>query len=1160
MEKTIMPGLRSAAGLVIYRNKLLLVMKLSVILLLAACLQVSAKGYSQQSISLSVQDIELKKLFNLIQSKTDYRFVYRDAMLPKNVKVTVNVTDASVEEVLKLAFRNTPIQYKVFPNDLIVLNAYFASITVTGTITDSTGSPLQGVSISVKGNEKIGTTTDVNGRFILDVPDNSTLVFTMVGYETQEFLARPAITLVMQMQKGKLEDVVVTAFGKKQRKEAIVGSVTSINAKDLKIPSSNLTTAFAGRLAGVIAYQRTGEPGADNASFFVRGVTTFGNGSGSPLILIDNIELSSTDLARLQPDDIESFSILKDASATALYGARGANGVIFITTKQGKEGKAKLSLRMENSISEPTKKIDIADPITHMQLYTEAQLTRDPLAHLNYSQNKIDHTIAKDNPAVYPANDWFKLLFKDKTSIQRANMSITGGGKVAQYYVAGSYKIDNGNLNVDHRSNFNTNIKLNSYQLRSNVNIQLTDQTELVVRLYGTFDDYKGPIDGGSGAYQKALRASPALFAPYYAPDSANIAAQHILFGNFRSGTSFYINPYAEIQKGYKEYSQSRMLAQLELSQKLSSLTKGLNFKALFSTNRYAYFDVYRAYGPYFYNVSTYDRQSNKYTLNWLNEVQGPSAYEDIRPLGQLGGPGINDPQRNLNTNLYAQATLDYSRTFAEKHNVGATLVYTIQQSLITTSALDVQSSLPHRNLGLSGRASYSYDNRYFTELNFGYNGSERFYKTKQFGFFPTVGVAWVASNEGFWNSRIINKLKLRGSYGLVGNDAIGRETDRFFYLSSVNLNDASRSASFGYDDTYSRNGVSISRYPNTDITWEKSYQSNFAIELGILHKINIVAEIYNQRRKNILMDRASIPSTVGLSALTQANVGEARSRGLDLSFDYTHTFSRDLSVIARGSLTYARGEYVKYEEPVYAERYKSHVGQSITQTWGYIAERLFIDDKDLLNSPHQNFGLYQAGDIKYRDINGDGKITELDMVPLGNPTTPEITYGFGTSIQYKNFDLSVFFQGLARESFWINTSATAPFVNYDDPYTPINNGFVGENALLKAYANSHWSEENQNIYAIWPRLSVTPVNNNTQTSTWFMRDGSFLRMKSAELGFTVPAKALERYKIGGLRIYISGLNLLTFSPFKLWDPEMGGNGLAYPIQKVVNAGITLNF
>jgi TonB-linked SusC/RagA family outer membrane protein len=342
-------------------------------------------------------------------------------------------------------------------------------------------------------------------------------------------------------------------------------------------------------------------------------------------------------------------------------------------------------------------------------------------------------------------------------------------------------------------------------------------------------------------------------------------------------------------------------------------------------------------------------------------------------------------------------------------------------------------------------------------------------------------------------------------------------------------------------------------------ITWEKSYQTNLALELSVLKKVNIVAEIYRKQTKDILQERNSIPTTMGLSVLTLANVGEAKSHGMDLSLDYTENFGKNFWFTTRGSFTYARGEYEKYEEPAYNEQYKLHTGQSIKQTWGYVAERLFIDEKDVLNAPHQNFGLYQAGDIKYRDINGDGQITALDQVPIGNPTTPEITYGFGFSAGYKRFDFSVFMQGLARESFWIDTRATAPFVNYDDDI-PINRGFTGENALLQTYADSHWSEDNQNIYAVWPRLSVSSINNNIQTSTWFMRDGSFLRVKSVELGYSLSKLFLNRYHISNVRIYFSGTNLFTFSKFKMWDPEMGGNGLSYPVQKVFNLGINVNF
>lgn len=1144
--------------------------------------EADAQGVLSKNITIEAAGVPLKKVLLQLENQTGVDFVYSSSVIGGNHKISLNASNITLSNALAEVLSPLSIGYKIVKekvllfkvddgNDPVVTGKMLHMlqdtgrvITVTGTVSDSTNKPMAGITVSVENNTKIGTATDVNGRFILDVPENAVLVFSSVGFQTTRIAVEKRNVIdvsIAASSSSALEDVVITAFGKKQRKEAVVGSVTSINAKELKIPSSNLTTALAGRLAGIIGFQSSGEPGADNATFFIRGVTTFGNGSGSPLILIDNIELTTTDLARLQPDDIESFSLLKDASATALYGARGANGVIFVTTKSGKAGAAKLNLRVESALSEPTRRLEIADPVTHMKLYTEAQLTRDPLANLLYNQNKIDHTVAGDNPTVYPATDWFDLMFKKRTNTLRSNLSISGGGDVAQYYVAGTFNTDNGILNVEPRNNFNTNVRLRSYQLRSNINIKLTRTTELVVRLFGTFDDYKGPVDGGTGLFQKALRSSPALFAPYYLPDSANIATQHVLFGNYRAGSSFYMNPYAEMLKGYKESSRSRMLAQFELNQNLSGITQGLNFRSLFSTNRYSYFEVSRAYGPYYYNINSYDKSNDRYSLTWLNENNGgvnvgPPAYEDIQVLSSGFGRG-----RELSTELYAQANLDYSRVFGDKHSVGATLVGTLQQTLFTTDDFTVQASLPRRNIGLSGRASYSYDTRYFAEFNFGYNGSERFYKDKQFGFFPTIGLAWLVSNENFFGNaqNIFNKLKLRGSYGLVGNDAIGRVTDRFFYLSQVTLNDGERGARFGFDNTYFRPGVSIGRYPNQAITWERSYQTNLAVELGILNKVNIVAEIYRQQRKNILMGREFIPTTMGLAAPIQANVGEAESRGLDITADFTHNFNKAAWLTVRGSFTYARGIFHKVEEPEYEDTYLSSIGQSLSQTWGYIGERLFIDEKDVANSPRQNFGLYQAGDIKFRDVNGDGQITTLDRVPIGFPQNPEITYGFGFSGGFKSFDISVFMQGLARRSFWIDPLATAPFINYQNDAFP-NNGFTGENALLSVYADNHWSEENRDIYALWPRLSTTPVFNNAVASTWFMRDGSFLRVKTAELGYTLPQSLLKRYKIANLRIYLSGTNLLTFSNFKLWDPEMGGNGLAYPVQRVFNLGLNINF
>lgn len=1017
-------------------------------------------------------------------------------------------------------------------------------VEVRGFVSDTTGAPLTGVSVTAKGVSNLGTSTDINGRYILgNLNPNSILIFSMVGYESQEIKigSRQVIDVVLSASSSALDDVVVVAFGK-QKKQEVVGAVTSISPSELKVPSSNLTTALAGRLAGVIAYQRSGEPGQDNADFFIRGVTTFGY-KMDPLILIDGVELTSTDLARLQPDDIASFSIMKDATATALYGARGANGVILVTTKEGKEGKAKVSARVENSVSAPTSNVELADPITYMRMHNEAVRTRNPLSVLPYLRSKIDNTERGTNSYMFPSTDWRQELFKPYTMNQRANLNVSGGGAIARYYFAGSINQDNGVLKVDKRNNFNNNINLKSYLLRSNVNVNVTKTTEIGVRLYGSFDDYNGPIDGGTGMYNKVMRSNPVLFPAFYPVPSGYEHMQHILFGNTSVGE--YINPYADMVKGYKEYTRSLMLAQFELKQNLSFLTEGLSIRGLMNTTRQSYFDVSRFYNPYFYNASMYDRINDSYVLSILNENSGTDYLE------------YSEGPKEVSSTFYLETAANYDRKFKDKHGLSGLLVFIMRNNL-TANAGDLQRSLPYRNIGLSGRFTYSFDNRFFTEFNFGYNGSERFYQNHRFGFFPSGGVAWTVSNEKFWEPLIpvFSKLKLRATHGLVGNDAIGGPEDRFFYLSNINMNSSANAASFGTLSDNRKDGMSVSRYENTDITWEKARKTNIGLELGIFNRFDIQADYFREYRTNILMTRASVPSTMGLQAPVRANVGEASGEGIDVSLDYQRQFGTDFWLSARGNFTYATSAFEVYEEPTYDnEAYLSRVGYPLSQQWGYIAERLFVDETEVSNSPRQNFGQYMAGDIKYRDVNGDGQITELDRLPIGYPTTPEIVYGFGFSSGYKNIDLSLFFQGLARESFWIDAYRTSPFVDIDG-----NNNVISNNAMLRAYAEDHWSESNRNLYALWPRLSPVTLENNTVTNTWFMRNGAFLRLKSAEFGYTFPKEKMRRIHVDNLRVYVSGINLLTWSAFKLWDVEMGGNGLGYPLQKVYNLGFQVSF
>ena len=1028
---------------------------------------------------------------------------------------------------------------------LLSVSAFAQTKTVKGfVLEEETGQPLPAATVSIDGSLK-GVIADLDGAYeISGVKPTDKLKFDFSGKEPQIIAVgdKTTITVRLKDQANELDEVTVVAFGK-QKKESVIGSVTTVDVSNLKVPSSNLTTSLAGNVAGVIAYQRSGEPGQDNADFFVRGITTFGANT-SPLILIDNIELTATDLARLQPDDIESFSIMKDATATALYGARGANGVIYVTTKRGQEGPAKIFARLETSISQPTSNLALADPVTYMKAYNEAISTRDPLGELMYTYDKIEQT-GKDgaNRLIYPANDWYKMLFKDFSTAYRANVTARGGGRVARYYVAGAFTEDTGILKVDKRNSFNNNIDQKTYTLRSNVDINVTKTTQLAIRLTGNFTDYTGPLNGGDAVYKQVVHSDPVLFPAYYPDDEDHVGIQHIMFGNYKDGS--YSNPYADLVRGYRDQQRSQMIAAVELNQDLGFITKGLKFMTLFNLTRLSSYSVYRSFAPYWYTMDRYDSYTGEYHIERINET-GTDYLT------------YSEGAKSITNTMYSESRLNYARDFG-RNSVTGLLVLTAREQL-NANAGSLQLSLPSRNAGLSGRFTYGWDKRYFAEFNFGYNGSERFHKSHRWGFFPSFGGAWVVSNEPWFKNakKAVHNLKFRASYGLVGNDNIGDSSNRFYYLSQMNMSSSSLAAYFGETRNHSYTGIDVLRYANEAITWEKSYKSNYAIELGLFNKIDIIAEYFTEHRKDIFMRRADIPETMGLQADVYANIGEAKARGVDIQADYKQVWNKDFWTSARGNFTYSTSRYLVYEEPTYPESYRQHVGYSLKQTWGYLAERLFIDDEEAANSPSQvSFGSqYGGGDIKYTDVNGDGVITNADRVPIGMPTSPEIIYGFGASMGWKGIDFSVFFQGLANESFWIDAST-----NYNPSANVAGTApFVNNTQLLKAYADSHWSENNRDIYALWPRYSAKPNYNNSAVSTWWMRDGSFLRLKQLELGYTLPYKWTKGLRIENLRIYLQGNNLLCWSRFKLWDPELASSGLNYPIQRTFNIGAHVTF
>lgn len=1163
-------------------NLLQLTMRLIILLVCLNITSVMGNGIAQ-TITLKAKNTSLAKIMNSVQKQSGYDYFLQGKELA-NLKIDADIESLELSRAMATLLEGKPAEWVMEGKTIVIKSSPLRTIKqtvnipkkeaeinfitaqekpITGKVTDAFDDiPLSGVSVFVAGTS-YGTTTDNDGVYELLANEGDSLVFTYVGYETQKVEVQKVkiINVRLATDSETLEETVVVAFGT-QAKESIVSSITTVNVKDLKTPSSNLTTALAGKMAGLVAYQSTGAPGEEDAQFFVRSVTSFGSGLTSPLILIDNIEMTSRDLARLNPDDIASFSILKDASATALYGARGANGVVLVTTKEGEKGTVKTSFRHESSLSTPTTKVDMADPVSYMEYANIAHMTR--FGELIYPQSKIDFTRDPNrNPNVYPAVDWKDMLTRDYSLNHRMNMNLTGGGNAATYYLAGSFSQDNGILKVDKKNPFNSNINLKKYSIRSNVNLNLTKTLEAKVRLSANFDDYTGPIgesgSGGANTYGKTLLANPVLFPAYYQPDYNTQYIDRILFGNYAGndyadGAPGYINPYADIMRGYEDVRNNTLLTQLELHQDLGFLTKGLKARFIGSITRYSGFNIRRSYKPFYYQYirGTYDPTNTyPYQLGVLNPEQGEDFidYEAGNKFVEARG--------------YAEGAVLYNRSF-DRHDLGGLLVGSIKDRM-DGSPSNLDSSLPSRNVALAGRFTYGYANKYFSEINFGLNGSERFDPRFRWGFFPSIGLGWQISEEPFFESLkpLFSKLKLRGTYGLVGNDVIVSDLDRFFFTSNIDLNGPS-AGNFGnnINSTTSRKTVLIKRYANPNITWEVSYKTNLALELGLFNNnLELIAEVYHENRTNIVQVRKDIPSIVGLTSDVRTNYGEAIGKGLDLTLNYNNSLYNGMWYILRGNFTYGTSKITVYDELDYSgfAPWRSVVGRKVGQSQGYVAERLFIDENEVLNSPVQmvrgNNAVYQAGDIKYRDINGDGIINEYDIVPMGYPTNPEIQYGIGGSFGYKNFDISLFVQGSSRFSFFLNANSMAPFVDVT------SGGNRGNRAMLNFIKESLWSETNRDLYAHWPRLSpeggaeAIGNGNNFVNSNYWMRSASYIRLKSVEMGF----KLKEFHGIEP-RIYASGTNLFTLSEFNLWDPEMRGNGLAYPLQKVFNFGIQVNF
>lgn len=1078
----------------------------------------------------------VKDVLDYIEKHSQYVFIYSENVRERlKSKISLALSNKKIDIILKEMSEKTGLKYKIagrqvtifVPETEKVQQNVKENTKATGNVKDEKGEPLIGASVRVKDSSN-GTITGVDGDFMLtNVKKGDILEVSFLGYKTVEVAYKGTkLNIILHEDAETLGEVVVVGFGV-QKKASVVGSVESIKAADLKVPSSSLSNSFGGRIAGVITMQQNAEPGADGASFWIRGAATF-SGTTNPLIYIDGVEASTDDMNAIPPEAIENFSVLKDASATALYGARGANGVILITTRSGKDmEKARINIRVENTFSQPTRMLKLADAATTMETRNAAVWARNPEADAFYPQERIDNTRNHTNPYLYPDVNWIDVLFKDMSMNQTANINVMGGTSKVDYFLSATLNNDTGQLKQDKNNSFDNNLQNLRYSIQGNIGAWLTKTTKATIRLNTQIEQYTGPTNSVSSLYQLSLRAPSMYFLPYY-PNT--IGADHILFGNSKEnaseGSGLHMNPYAEMVLGRQHSAASTINASLELEQKLDFLTKGLSFKALINFKNYSYTYYSRAFSPYYYRLDSAEPLADGgYDFQYTSLNQGSTALS-LKSNGSTGDRYMN-----------IQALLNYQRTFAGKHDVGAMFVY-LQRDYNVNNPSDYYATLPQRNQGIAGRVTYAYDGKYLAEANFGYNGSETFQKGNRFGFFPSFAVGYLISNEDFFQplTKVFTNLKLRASYGLVGNSDIG--SGRFPYLTKVNLNSGGY-YTFGKNWDNGGYGTSISTYGASNVTWEIGEKYDFGVDMTLFKDFNFTFDYFRENRKNIFLQRQTISVETGITGTAPyGNLGRVKNEGVDMSFNYNHSFNKDFFISARGTFTLAKNQYVEKDEPPYEFAYMSQIGRPLNAYYGYIAEGLFQSEEEIESSPVQELGTYktQIGDIKYRDLNGDNKIDGTDKTYIGNPSVPQIIYGFGASMQYKGWDASFFFQGVAKRDIMLQGI----------------HSFTGNtHNLMQWVADNYWREDNPDFNAEYPRLTNGANPNTSEPSTYWLKDGSYIRLKNVELGYT--------WKF--VRAYVAGSNLLTFSKFKIWDPELNTqNGQAYPTQRTVSVGLQMTF
>lgn len=1105
----------------------------------------ASNSYSQETLlSISVNNKTVKDVFRQIENNSEFIIFCMDDVVDLDRKVSLNLKDQDIETILNSIFRDTDNTFKIKDRQVIITKKASSlqpvavsqqnKIKVTGVITDTNGESIIGASVVEKGTTN-GITTDIDGRYEVYVSDkNAVLSFSYLGYVTQDIKVdgRRNINVQLFEDSKALEEVVVIGYGQ-QKKSSVVSSINTITSAELKVPSRNLTNNLAGQVAGLIAVQRSGEPGYDNSEFWIRGVSTF-SGSQNPLVLVDGVPRAMADI---EPDEIETFSLLKDAAATAVYGAEGANGVILITSKRGRESKPKFTFRAEGTMLTPTRVPEFLGAKDFMEAYNEALMNEgnEPM----YSADLIEKHALRIDPDLYPDVNWMDLL-KDNTFNQRYTLNVRGGSARARYFVSGAYYSEKGLFETNGLEKYDANIGLERFNLRSNIDLDVSKTTVINVDISGQYLLTNYPGQATSTIFSAMTRTAPNQIPMVYSDGSL---AGHVYHSGNRN------NPYNLINhSGYIKEWRTNIQSKVSINQKLDIITKGLSFKGAVSFDSNVTNIVSRTKSPTLFHA---DERNDDGTLKLYEVIAGSDNLAESRSYK-------SDKQ------IYIEASLNYQRMFGS-HNVNGMLLYMQKEQ----SKHD--QSLPYRKQGFVGRASYSYADRYFIEGSFGYTGSENFADGYRFGIFPAVGVGWLLSEEAFYSAglkNIVNKLKFRASYGRTGNDQTG--TDRFIYRGTLNTGGGGYNLGILEGSTNGGVGNSIweARFASPALSWEIENKQNYGIDLGLFdNRIDLQADFFSNKRHNILLKRQTVLGVAGFQQSPWQNFGIVTNKGVDASLTLNHQVG-DWKLSGRGNFTFARNKIIERDEVPQLYPWMNDTGTRINSYDLYIAEGLYkeedfiitgegLDRKYALKEGVVKSGLsgdIKPGDIKYKDMNDDGIIDTYDRVQdVGQPSVPEIVYGFGFNAEYKGIYAGIFFQGVGNTSTVLGSNAGQLIF----PFT-----WGVEESSLRKEVLDRWSESNPSDNVMFPRLRSNTHAHNIAGSTWWQRNASFLRLKNIEIGYNFNEKTLRRTPFNALRIYLMGNNLVVWDHIKMWDPEISNKneGVNYPLSRTFTLGLEVSF